>query len=154
MLRLHISYQKTSWHNRDTFVPVLTSAYYIRKRSCKSTGLPTDRTRTANGLPNGQETDIYGLATDSRSAHTRAAHGLLTNGQRTKHGHTTDKIRTHNGLHTDLERTSHGQNTDGPRFVVRVGSWILVFGKRRAGEIATLRLYHKTRQPDTHRRKR
>ena len=38
--------------------------------------LPTARARTENGLPNGQETVIYGLATDSRSAHTRTWNSL------------------------------------------------------------------------------
>ena len=55
---------------------------------------------------------------------------------------------------TDKKRTAHGLKTDGTRFGLRVGSWILVFWKQRAGEIATLRLYHKPRHPDTHRRKR
>ncbi len=94
-------------------------------------GLTTDGTRAENGLNNGRKTGRYGLASNSRSAHTRAANGLLT-----------DWLRTGYGLHTDETRTSYGQNTDGPRSGVRVGSWILVFGKRRAGEIATLRLYH------------
>ena len=38
----------------------------------------TDGSRTENGDPNGQTTDRYGLATDSRSAHTRARNGLKT----------------------------------------------------------------------------
>ena len=40
----------------------------------------TDGSRTENGDPNGQTTDRYGLATDSRSAHTRTKHGLETDG--------------------------------------------------------------------------
>ena len=36
----------------------------------------TDGSRTENGGPNGQTTDRYGLATDSRSAHTRTWNGL------------------------------------------------------------------------------
>ena len=38
----------------------------------------TDGSRTENGDPNGQTTDRYGLATDTRSAHTRTKHGLKT----------------------------------------------------------------------------
>ena len=41
--------------------------------------LPTDRTRTENGLNNGRKTGRYGLATDSRSAHI---HGLKTGSAR------------------------------------------------------------------------
>ena len=70
----------------------------------------------------------------------RASGGHETGGTRTTHGQITDGLRTGYGLHTDETRTSYGQNTDGPRFGLRVGSWILVFWKRRAGEIATRRI--------------
>ena len=120
-------------------------------------GLLTDTPRTSNGHTVGSTWIPDGRSTDC----TRAWNGRATDKIRTEHRH----IRTGYGpplrTHTDLERTGYGQirtrhglKTDGPRFGLRVGSWILVFWKRRAGKIATLRLYHKTRQPDAHRRKR
>ena len=43
-----------------------------------SHALPTDRSRTENGLTNGRGTGRHGLTTDSRSAHARARNGLKT----------------------------------------------------------------------------
>ena len=50
---------------------------------------------------------------------------------RAANGHKSDLERTGNGLSTDEQRTKYVRDTDlktdGPRFGVRVGSWILVF---------------------------
>ena len=90
----------------------------------------------------------------------RTGHGQDTDGTRTQNGRHTDKLRSYHGLKTDGPRASNGQETDGTRTdggalgeralprtcTIRVESWKLDFGLLEAagGEIATLRLYHKT----------
>ena len=49
------------------------------------------------------------------------------------HGQGTDRTRTQYGRRS---RGARDPTTDLARFGLRVGSWILVFWKRRAGEIA------------------
>ena len=105
-------------------------------------GQHTDYPRTYHGRASDRLTDCTRVQNGRATDVTRAYNGHKTGGTRTSYGLTTDLKRTDHGLLTDKKRTGHGQETDGPRFGLRVGSWILVFGKRRAGEIATLRLYH------------
>ena len=74
-----------------------------------------------------QETGRYGLAADSRSAHTRTWNGLRTGcsrgataltrplNQRNHAIPTTGLLRTSDGRATGYTRTSYGQETDGQR---------------------------------------